>query len=178
VKIVAMMAEHVDGVVGLFRSVPEGELTFVKEDTSDPAAIAGWVSSPGQRWLAVDGVDVLGFAAVLPLTGWSDHVGDVRLVVGPASRGSGVGTALARHALTSAVTSGLTKLVVELPAEQVHSIDMFSRLGFTGEALLRDHIRDGDGQLHDLVMLAHLVGESWANLTAVGIADEQQEESA
>jgi hypothetical protein len=48
---------------------------------------------------------------------------------------------------------------------------MFSGLGFTGEALLRDHIRDGDGQLHDLVVLAHLVEESWSTLDAVGLAD-------
>ncbi|MFC4949961.1 GNAT family N-acetyltransferase [Pseudonocardia sp. GCM10023141] len=170
--ITAMTAGEVDAVVAFFRSVPEGDLTFVKEDV-DRASIAGWVDRPGQRWLSLDdGGAVTGFAAVLPFTGWSDHVGDVRLIVAPLQRGTGVGTALARHALTEAVRSGLKKLVVELPADQVHTIEMFSRLGFTGEALLRDHIRDRAGQLRDLVMLAHLVDDGWANLTTVGIADE------
>jgi L-amino acid N-acyltransferase YncA len=172
-NIVAMTAAEVDAVVVFFESVPDGDLTFVKEDVG-PASIARWVDSPGQRWLALadDGHTVTGFAAVLPLTDWSDHVADVRLIVGPHSRGTGVGTALARHALTRAVRAGLRKLVVELPADQVHSIDMFSRLGFTGEALLRDHIRDQAGDLHDVVMLALLVDDSWANLTAVGLTDE------
>src|SRR3712207_9110185 len=42
---------------------------------------------------------------------WSDHVGEVRLVVSPSARGQGLGRDLARHALVEAVRSGLTKLV-------------------------------------------------------------------
>jgi ribosomal protein S18 acetylase RimI-like enzyme len=172
VNIVPMTADEVDAVVAFFAAVPDGDLTFVKEDV-DEASVAGWVGSPGQRRLAVaDDATVMGFAAVLPLAGWSNHVGDVRLIVGPQHRGTGVGTALARHALTAAVQAGLRKLVVELPVEQVHAIDMFQRLGFTGEALLRDHIRDRAGQLRDLVMLAHLVDDNLANLTTVGLADD------
>jgi ribosomal protein S18 acetylase RimI-like enzyme len=172
VNIVPMTAAEVDAVVAFFATVPDGDLTFVKEDV-DEASVAGWVTSPGQRWLALaDDGTVVGFAAVLPLAGWSDHVGDVRLIVGPQQRGTGLGTALAKHALTNAVQAGLRKLVVELPVEQGHAIDMFSRLGFTGEALLRDHIRDRGGQLRDLVMLAHLVDDHLANLTTVGLADD------
>lgn len=171
-RVVAMTAAQVDAVVAFFASVPDGDLTFVKEGV-DHASVAGWVGRPGLRWLALadDGATVVGFAAVLPLTGWSDHVGDVRLIVGPQRRGAGVGTALARLALTGAVQAGLKKLVVELPVEQVHAIDMFTKLGFTGEALLRDHIRDRAGELRDLVMLALLVDDDLANLTTVGLAD-------
>jgi ribosomal protein S18 acetylase RimI-like enzyme len=180
VNIVAMRADDVDALIEFFRAVPEGDLTFVKEDVADPAAVAGWVDTPGWRWLALDAADdtaggdrrIVGFVAVLPLSGWSDHVGELRLVVHPQRRGAGVGRQLARHALTSAVAAGLKKVVVELPAEQEPAIAMFSGLGFTGEALLRDHIRDRDGQLHDLVMLAHLVDEAWANLAAVGLTEE------
>ena len=48
---------------------------------------------------------------------------------------------------------------------------MFSGLGFTGEALLRDHIRDRHGDLRDLVVLAHHIDEGWSSLDAVGLAD-------
>ena len=47
---------------------------------------------------------------------------------------------------------------------------MFTALGFTGEALLRDHIRDRDGRLSgDLVVLAHYVEETWAAMATVGL---------
>lgn len=172
-KIVEMTAADVDAVVAFYAAVPDGELAFVKEDV-DHASVAGWIGRPGQRWVLVDDDDrtVLGVAAVLPLAGWSDHVGDVRLIVGSQRRGGGLGTRLARQALLGGMQAGLKKLVVELPADETHSIDMFSRLGFTGEALLRDHIRDRSGKLRDVVMLAYLMDDGLANLTAVGLADE------
>ena len=44
-------------------------------------------------------------------------------------------------------------------------------MGFQPEALLRDHLRDPDGRLHDLVMLAHGVDEQWSAMLAVGLDD-------
>jgi ribosomal protein S18 acetylase RimI-like enzyme len=114
---------------------------------------------------------VRGYVAVLRLPGWSDHVGEVRLVVAPGARGSGLGRELARHALVSGVQAGLTKLVVEVVAEQGAALALFSALGFSGEALLRDHIRDRDGQLRDLMVLAHHVGETWSGMDTVGVGE-------
>ena len=77
-----------------------------------------------------------GYVAVRPLPGWSDHVGEVRLVVSPAPAGTGLGRELARRALVEAVAAGLAKLVVEVVAEQGAALALFTDLGFTGEALL------------------------------------------
>ena len=71
-----------------------------------------------------------------------------------------------------AVGSGLTKLVVEVVAEQGAALALFTDLGFSGEALLTDHIRDRSGQLRDLMVLAHHVGQTWSGMDAVGIEDE------
>lgn len=174
--------ERCDALLQFFAALPEGDLTFIREDVTDPETVRSWASGPGSggRWLAVetggeggDGTDeVTGYVAVRPLPGWSDHVGEIRLVVAPAARGSGLGRALARHALVQAVGSGLTKLVVEVVAEQGAALALFTELGFTGEALLTDHIRDRSGRLRDLMVLAHHVGDTWAGMDAVGVADE------
>lgn len=165
-----------DALLTFFASLPEGDLTFIREDVTDPGTVRSWASGPGAggRWVAVDdGSDeVTGYIAVRPLPGWSDHVGEVRLVVAPASRGSGLGRELARHALVEAVGSGLTKLVVEVVAEQGAALALFTELGFTGEALLTDHIRDRNGQLRDLMVLAHHVRDTWAGMDTVGVVDE------
>jgi RimJ/RimL family protein N-acetyltransferase len=126
----------------------------------------------GNRWVALDGDDVVGLLAVLPLTGWSDHVGEIRLVVHPAHRGRGLGRELARKALVHAAQVGLAKLVVEIVADHEAQLAMFSAMGFTGEALLCDHIRDRDGQLRDLVMLAHYLDATWSGMETVGLEDE------
>jgi ribosomal protein S18 acetylase RimI-like enzyme len=93
-------------------------------------------------------------------------------VVAPSSRGTGLGRELARRALVEAVGSGLTKLVVEVVAEQGAALALFTDLGFSGEALLQDHIRDRDGQLRDLMLLAHHVRDTWAAMETVGVTDE------
>jgi ribosomal protein S18 acetylase RimI-like enzyme len=174
VQIEQLGPERCDALVTFFGSLPEGDRTFIKEDVTDPGTVRSWATdtSPGGRWVAVDGDEVTGYVAVRPLPGWSDHVGEVRLVVSPTRRGSGLGRELARRALVEAVSSGLSKLVVEVVAEQGAALALFADLGFSGEALLRDHIRDRSGELRDLMVLAHHVSETWAGMDTVGIADE------
>jgi ribosomal protein S18 acetylase RimI-like enzyme len=166
--------QHLESLATFFANLPEGDRTFVKEPVEDPAVLRSWADEtrPGRRWLALDPEAVVaGFVAVLPLHGWSSHVGELRLVVSPEFRGQGVGARLARHALASAVEMGLTKVFVEVVALQEGTIRMFNALGFRGEALLADHIRDGHGQLQDLVLLAHEVGDQWSGMETVGIGE-------
>lgn len=176
--VVELGPERCDALLRFFSGLPEGDRTFIKEEVTDPDTVRSWATEkgPGGRWVAIDDSgddgEVTGYVAVRPLPGWSDHVGEVRLVVSPASRGSGLGRELARRALVEAVGAGLKKLVVEVVAEQGAALALFTELGFTGEALLVDHIRDRTGQLRDLLVLAHHVGETWSGMDTVGIADD------
>ncbi|GAB2969980.1 GNAT family N-acetyltransferase [Nocardioides montaniterrae] len=162
---------YVGPLSDLFARLPESDLTFIKEDVS-PEAVAGWPGAAGWRWVHVeDDGTVTGLAALLPLTGWSDHVAELRLVVDPATRGRGIGRLLAQHAVAHGIRSGLLKVVVEVPAAQDRITEMFLGLGFTGEALLRDHFRDRSGQVQDLIMLALLAEQTFDAMSAVGLAD-------
>jgi L-amino acid N-acyltransferase YncA len=167
-----LTSDDLDPLAAFFAAQSERDLTFIREDAHDRAKYDHSLREADQpRFIAIDGDVIIGYSAVERLSGWSRHVGELRLVVDPTRRGGGIGRVLAQKALSAAVNAGVRKVVVELAVEQQNAISMFSGLGFTGEALLRDHIRDGDGQLHDLVVLAHLVEESWSTLDAVGLAD-------
>ena len=161
--------EDTDALLAFFERVPDGERTFFKERAVDREAVAAWVRAPGCRVIAVDGDAVVGHVAVVPLPGWSDHVGELRLIVDPERRGQGIGRMLARRALLEAVALGVRKLVVEVVAEQDGTVAMFEALGFRAEGLLREHVRDGEGNLQDLIVLAHSLEEQSALMTAVGI---------
>ena len=172
--VVELKPEHGDALVRFFTGLPEGDLTFIKEDVTEPAVVKGWTSGDagGRRWLAVDDDgEVTGYVAVRSLPGWSDHVGEIRLVVSSRCRGTGLGRMLARHAVAEAVRDGLAKLVVEVVAEQGAALALFTDLGFSGEALLEGHIRDRSGELRDLLLLAHHVDATWSGMQAVGVAD-------
>ena len=61
-----------------FERVPESERTFFKEPVLDRATVEGWLTGErGRRGLAfADDGRVVGYVAVIRLTGWSDHVGE------------------------------------------------------------------------------------------------------
>ena len=155
-----------------FRRVPDSDHNSFAEDVQRPGVVQSWLEQEGtHRACAVEGDRVVGYLAVLPLVGWSAHVGSLRVVVDPAARGQGVGRTLARAGLLASLELGLTKTVVEVVVDAVPAIGMFEALGFEPEALLRDHVRDKSGELHDLVVLAHQVEGTWSAMATAGLEE-------
>ena len=158
-------------LIRFFDRIPESDRTFLKEDVDDPSVVAEWARPSAARAVAVEDGEVIGSVAVVPLHGWSSHVGEIRLVVAPEQRGRGVGRALARRAVLDALDLSLAKLVVEVIADQDSLVGMFRSLGFEPEALLTDHVRDRAGELRDLMVLANSVEGHFAAMAAAGIVD-------
>ena len=167
-----LQAADRDAVERFVARVPEGDRTFFKEDVEAPGVLDAWTRPGTARAVAVEAGKVIGYVAVVPLHGWSSHVGEVRIIVDPERRGRGIGRALARRAVLEAVELDLRKLVVEVIADQEPTIAMFRSLGFDPEALLIDHVRDRSGTLRDLLVLAQSVDEQWSSMVLAGIADE------
>src|SRR4051794_35084568 len=163
--------DDLEALLAFFERIPAAERTFFKEAVLDRSTVESWATAGGRRALAREEGAVAGYVAVVPLAGWSDHVGEVRLVVDPEHRGQGVGRALSRWALLQAVELGLGKLYVEVVADQEGAVALFTALGFQAEGLLHDHVRDRDGQLRDLILLAHPIDDHWAAMAGAGIDD-------
>ena len=180
--------EDLDALLAFFERVPESERTFFKEPVLDRATVEGWLTSDrGRRGLAFDEAGrVVGYVAVVRLSGWSDHVGDVRLVVDPQRRTQGLGRALARWALLQAVDCGMTKLTVEVidgsamlvrnagHGAEIHaSVEENVGVEPAGgdESRAASTCRDHDGVLRDLVLLSHPVADSWSAMETAGIDD-------
>jgi ribosomal protein S18 acetylase RimI-like enzyme len=162
--------DDVDRLAGFLAALPEDDRTFFKEPI-DPDTVERWCcDGHASRWLLLgpDG-DPRAYLAIIPGVAWSAHVGELRLVVAPAHRRRGLGTALARHGLTEGVRLGLRKLIVDVVADKQGDIDMFTAIGFEAEALLRNHFRDREGGLHDLVVLSHDVAEVADDMAVVGL---------
>jgi ribosomal protein S18 acetylase RimI-like enzyme len=154
--------------------VPEGERRWFKYDVLDPDVVAGWMRNEGARHLVTLDAEgsVVAYGSVQPGQGWSSHVGEITLIVDPRFRGRGLARPLARRVLTEALRSGLEKVVVEVVADETSAVRLFTSLGFEPEALLRDHVRDREGHLRDLMILAHPVQDTWGVLAATGVEDE------
>ncbi|GAB3310648.1 GNAT family N-acetyltransferase [Epidermidibacterium keratini] len=164
--------QHVDGLGAFAAEMGPGELAVIKEDIGDPDARAKWAADGRHcRWVALDRGEVVGFGALIPLAGWSSHVGEIRVVTRPSHRRRGLGTAMAGHLLGRAIVGGLAKVTVEVVAGDAGTLGLFEQMGFRPEAQLADHIRDRNGRSRDLVLLAHDVEQVRASLDSTSAAD-------
>ncbi|WP_043130071.1 GNAT family N-acetyltransferase [Sphingomonas phyllosphaerae] len=142
------------------RGLPEHDLLFLGRDLRQPRVIAAWLAAIADGWIdglvAEDEGALVGTAALVrdPLS-WSAHVGEIRLLVAPDRRGSGLGGDLLQAVMQIADARDVAKLTVAMTADQTGTLALFEGLGFVAEARLCDHVRDGAGRAHDLLVLAH-----------------------
>lgn len=163
-----------DAMLAFANTLPEHDLLFLGRDLKHPRVVEAWQSAIEEGWIdslvAEDGGKFVGTAALVrdPL-GWSAHVGEIRLLVAPGKRGSGIGRDLLEAIYTVAMERGLEKLTAQMTPDQIGSVMLFESLGFRAEALLKDHVRDRDGKPHDLAILAHDVARVSAQHRAFGM---------
>jgi RimJ/RimL family protein N-acetyltransferase len=161
---------HEPALRRFFEAMPDEDVTSVKEDVrSSEMAHAAVLDTRTSRWVVLQDGEIAAYASLLPGVGLSAHVGELRLVVSRRYRRQGIGKRVARTVLRSALSEGLSKVVVEVPAEQEATAEVFRRLGFEGEALLRDHVRDRTGELRDLLVLAHFAEENSSIYAGLGL---------
>lgn len=168
--ITTLEAAHAPALRRFFDGLSDSDITSVKEDVRDPSSIDVAVEDArATRWVALVDGEVAAYASLHPALGLSRHVGEVRLVVGGRYRRQGLGRSMARTVVLAALRAGLSKVTVEVPADEESTAEVFRRLGFEGEALLRDHVRDRDGRLSDLLVLAHFAEENSSVLAGLGV---------
>ena len=93
------------------------------------------------------------------------------MLVAPDWRGRGLGRTLIQECFAQALELGLKKLVAQMTVDQRPAIALFEELGFRAEALLKDHVNDRDGKLHDIVLLSHDVEKFQAQMAAYGLTE-------
>ena len=157
-------------------ALPEHDLLFLGRDLRHPRVIEAWLRAIEEGWIdsfvAEDegGRQLLGAAALVrdPL-GWSPHVGEVRLLVSSDRRGAGLGRDLLECVFAVARDRGLAKLTAQMTPDQVGAVALFESLGFRGEALLKDQVRDRSGACHDLAILSYDAERSAMRREAYGL---------
>ncbi|MXY35295.1 MAG: GNAT family N-acetyltransferase [Dehalococcoidia bacterium] len=176
-----MDASDGDGILAFARALPEHDLLFLRRDITQAEQVETWVrrieAGVTTSLLVLDQDDsIAGYATVdgsdLP---WSQHVAELRVLVGPTLRGRGIGRLLTEEAFRIALGMGVDKIIGQMTVDQYEAIAVFRSLGFQPEALLRDHVKDREGEKHDLVILSHDVAAAQRTMAAVGVLDAVSE---
>jgi L-amino acid N-acyltransferase YncA len=176
VLITAMQPQHEAEVQAFVARLPPHDLLFLRKDIGQPRVLSAWMDGlregSVQSLVAHAGGELAGCTGIVSeKLSWAAHVGELRVLVGGALRGKGLGRVLVQECFAQALTLGLEKLCAQMTVDQAAAIALFEELGFRAEALLRKHVRDRDGRLHDLVLMSHDVREFHATLHAYGVTD-------
>jgi len=162
-------------ILAFARALPEHDLLFLRRDITQEPAVDEWIADMKNgeitTILALDGSEVVGYATVHrnPLR-WSAHVAELRVSVAPHMRGKGLGRILTQEAFANALAMGIEKMVAQMTLDQKSAVATFEGLGFRPEALLRDQVKDRQGNKHDLLVLSHEVAKFEAQRAAYGVA--------
>jgi RimJ/RimL family protein N-acetyltransferase len=161
-------------VLAFAKALPTHDLLFLPRNISQPKVLSAWINEIERgdivSLLALKDGAVVGCGTLVRDThSWSPHVGEIRMVVSLDVRGKGVGRALSQETFALALGAGLGKLSVQMTVDQRAAIALFESLGFKAEALLREHVKDANGQTHDIVVLGHNVAQVRAQLEAYGL---------
>jgi ribosomal protein S18 acetylase RimI-like enzyme len=176
VRLRLMVAQDGPAILAFARSLPRHDLLFLRRDITQQAAIDRWTreldDGTSTTLLALAGEEVVGYAALYrePLH-WSSHVAEIRIQVAPDLRGQGLGRLLTQEVFALALEAGVEKIVAQMTVDQDRAIATFESLGFRPEALLRDHVKDKEGQRHDLLVMSHQVEEFARTLDAYGVTE-------
>jgi RimJ/RimL family protein N-acetyltransferase len=115
------------------------------------------VAGDAIQFVALDGGRVVGWADIFP--DWADavrHGGALGMGLLPAYRGQRLGERLLRACLDKARAKGLTRIYLQVRADNLRAVRLYERLGFESEGVMR-HAMRFDGVHYDALQMSLLL---------------------
>lgn len=161
-------------MVAFARALPAHDLMFLRRDITQQEVVAAWVDKieSGGTVSAIaerDG-EMIGYGTLsLSDYSWSRHVAELRIMVRPDCRDTGVGRILTREMFRVALLKDIEKIVARMTLDQTAARKLFQELGFRPEALLENEVKDRQGKLHDVLVMAVDVASFLARRDVFGL---------
>jgi RimJ/RimL family protein N-acetyltransferase len=154
-----------------FARVPVEERWFLRQKMDDPEVVRKWMEE-------------LDFNRVVPMvavkqedqtiianvrlhrreSACMEHLAHLRIMVDPSFRHQRVGTWMLLDVIRLAMAIGLEKLVAEFVAGvEEAAVNAAHKLDFFEEAVLRDYVKDPQGNYHDLMIMVKKLHRDWSD---------------
>ena len=152
-------------LLDFFRRVPEEERHFLKDDVTSPTVIERWTSQINYDralpLVALDGGRIIADAVLARSRhGAYRNVAGLRVVVDPAARQRGLGTALMKEVCDIAADGELDRVTAEFVVGiQDDAIAAAERLGFINAGVIHELLRDQHGRPRDVAVLVLPLGK-------------------
>ncbi len=158
VHIRPLVPTDAEASLAFFRGLPPKERRYLRRDVTLPEVIQERIrendSCEVERLVAVHDDEIVADGSFeRERYGWGEKIAQIRLIVTPEFRRSGLGTVLARLLYVIANNHDVARINVRMLRPQAAARDIFRRLGFREEYVLPDHVRDLEGKLQDMILM-------------------------
>ncbi len=140
-----------------FEEVPREDHDFFRTAAGDPAVVASWCDNLdySRVFPLVALIDdcIVGDATLHIGSGYSRHIGWIRLYLHPEYRRRGIGGLMLGGLVNIALKIGLQQLVAEVPTTQVQVIKACQHEGFKQEFVYRDYYMTPQQETLDVALL-------------------------
>jgi len=158
-KLRRLQPNDAQALFDFFQEVPGYDRFYLRDDVTSRAVIDDWCAH-------IDPLRVLPLVAVVDGSIIAEgtlhrrrhpgrrHIGEIRIVVDPKYRGRGLGTHIMHQLLEHAYAQQMERVIIELVSgKEEPAIRVAREVGFRRVAEFKGHIRDMDGNYHDLLVL-------------------------
>ncbi len=154
-----MSEQDKDDMLAFAKTLPPHDLMFLRRDILKPRVIDSWVKKIeyGKNISVIANIDdeIIGYGTLSRgEIEWSRHVAELRIMVSPNHRETGVGRALVRELFRIALTKKIEKIYARMTLDQTGARKLFQELGFHPEAVLENEVKDREGKAHDVLSMA------------------------
>lgn len=155
-----MTPDDKPAILAFARLLPPDDLMFLRSDITDSRVLDEWannvVNGATVTIIAESAGMIAGYASLHhDQARWTRRVGEIRVLLGPAHRGAGLGRRLAEEIFHIGHQHGIRKMAALITPDQTRARAAFERLGFQVEALLQDWVVDRNGRPRDLLIMSH-----------------------
>lgn len=148
-----------DSLIALFANLPAEETASFRNKVNQPGLVAGWAEHPQYDKIfplvAVVGDHIVGNCTLHLGSGYTRHVGEVRIFLAREYRRRGIGSAMIKSHLEIARKLGLHQVVAEVVETRPQVIHAFERLGFERQFAWKDLFMTPEGETLDMVVVVN-----------------------
>ena len=161
-----MKREDLEESLAFFRALSEEDRLSLRRDSTTREVIEERIREMEKgaviRLVAVADKTIVADGALgLSRFGWERHLAELRLIVATHYQRKGLGLLMAGALYDLAASAGIEEIVVRMMASQTAALRIFHKLGFHYEVVLRDYVKDMQGNRKYLVLMRCRLEDLW-----------------
>ncbi len=153
-----------DSLIALFASLPVEETQYFRNNVTNSQLVASWAEKVDYNKIfplvAVVGDRIVGNSTLHLGSGYTRHVGEVRMFLARDFRRRGIGSAMLKALVDIARRLGLRQLIAEVVESQPQVIHAFEHLGFERQCAFKDMFMTPEGETLDMILLMNFLKHS------------------